>query len=305
MSAENESAVVDRSAPHPQRAPDRRESAKATAADADLIIRRPKYGQWILAVVLAFFIASFLATILSSPNMDLATIGHYLFAPEILSGVGVTLQLTAIAMVFGILLGIGMALARMSGNAVLRAAGAAYVWFFRGTPLLVQLLFWGFLGAFMETIGIGIPFTGILFVSIPTQALLSPFVAAVIGLTLNQAAESCEIVRAGFLSVPKGQMEAAMAVGLPRSERFFRIQLPQAMRVVVPPMSNALILMLKQTSLVSIIGGLDLMTRAQNIYLQTFEVIPILMVATIWYLALTSVLMVLQTVLERKFGRGY
>src|SRR5690606_19043637 len=141
--------------------------------------------------------------------------------------------------------------------------------------------------------------------SIPTKELLTPFLAAVVGLTLNQAAESCEIIRAGFLSVPKGQIEAGMTIGLTSRERFFRIVFPQAMRVVVPPMSNASILMLKQTSLVSIIGGLDLMTRAQNIYLQTFQIIPILMVATVWYLALTSVLTLGQSYLERRFGRGY
>jgi polar amino acid transport system permease protein len=250
-------------------------------------------------------LAALVTTILSSPNLDIDTIRHYLFAPEILSGVVITLELTAISMIVGVILGTLIALARMSDHVVFRSFGTVYVWFFRGTPLLVQLLFWGFLGAFLDTVGLGIPFTSITFVSIPTKELLTPFLAAVVGLTLNQAAESCEIIRAGFLSVPKGQIEAGMTIGLTSRERFFRIVFPQAMRVVVPPMSNASILMLKQTSLVSIIGGLDLMTRAQNIYLQTFQIIPILMVATVWYLALTSVLTLGQSYLERRFGRGY
>ncbi len=286
-------------------AADRTKGHEESDVDADVIDRKVHYWRWIVAVLLVGVLVSFVATILSSPNLDVDTIVEYLFAPEILSGVVVTLELTAISMIIGIVLGTLLALARMSDNIVFRSFGATYVWFFRGTPLLVQLLFWGFLGAFLDTVGLGIPFTPITFVSIPTKELLTPFLAAVVGLTLNQAAESCEIIRAGFLSVPKGQIEAGMTIGLTSRERFFRIVFPQAMRVVVPPMSNASILMLKQTSLVSIIGGLDLMTRAQNIYLQTFQIIPILMVATVWYLALTSVLTLGQSYLERRFGRGY
>ena len=175
---------------------------------------------------------------------------------------------------------------------------------FRGTPQIVQLLFWGFLGALYPKIALGIPFTHIHAVSAETHTVISVFVAALLGLGLNEAAYSSEIVRSGILSVDEGQTEAAYSLGMTPGQTMRRIILPQAMRVIIPPMGNETISMLKLTSLVSVIAGNDLLTNLETAYAQNFRVIPLLIVACIWYLALTSLLSVGQFFLERRYGRG-
>ncbi|HEY6889888.1 MAG TPA: amino acid ABC transporter permease, partial [Solirubrobacter sp.] len=186
-----------------------------------------------------------------------------------------------------------VAVARMSPNKLLSGAGGFYVWLFRGTPVLVQLLFWSFIAALYPTVGAG-P------LHVQANVLITPFAAAILGLALNEAAYMAEIVRAGILSVPAGQSEAASALGMSRMQAMRRVVLPQAMRVIVPPTGNETISMLKTTSLVSVIASSELLYSAQLIYAQNFKQIPLLLVACMWYLAITSLLSIGQAVLERR-----
>jgi polar amino acid transport system permease protein len=206
-------------------------------------------------------------------------------------------------MAIAIVLGVVVALMRLSPNPVLRTAANFYTWFFRGTPLLVQLIFLFNISALYPVIGVGIPFGPTLF-ELPVNEILTPVVVAIVGLSLNESAYMAEIVRAGINSVDRGQTEAAQALGLPRSTVMRRIVLPQAMRVIVPPTGNETISMLKYTSLVSVIALPELLYSAQIIYSRTFETIPLLVVASLWYLLITSILTVGQTFLERKFSRN-
>ncbi|GGT17355.1 amino acid ABC transporter permease [Nonomuraea spiralis] len=243
-------------------------------------------------------------SLFTNPNLDVATIGHYLFEPYIIKGVGVTLMLTVVSMVLGVALSVLLAVMRLSENRVLSGVAWLYIWFFRGTPLLVQIIFWGFLGALYPRVVIGIPFTDITFYEQVTSVLIPATVAAIIALTLNEAAYNAEIVRAGLISVDVGQSEAAAALGLSGRQAMRTIVLPQAMRVIVPPLGNQTISMLKATSLVAIVGGQELLTAVQSIYSNNFKVMPLLAVAAIWYLALVSVLSVGQHFLERRYGKA-
>ncbi|HVW17066.1 MAG TPA: amino acid ABC transporter permease, partial [Solirubrobacteraceae bacterium] len=240
----------------------------------------------------------------SNPNLQTDVIGHYLFSSPIMHGVLTTIELTAAGMAIGVVLGMLLAVMRLSGNPVLAALSWSYVWLFRASPILVQLLFWGYLGAFYTHLSVTIPFTSVTLVSASTHSLITPFVAALLGLGLNEAAYASETIRAGIGSVDEGQSMAAKALGFSGAQTMRLIVLPQAMRVIIPPLGNATIILLKTSALVSVIGGLDLLTRAQNIYAQNFAVIPLLMVATIWYLVLTTVLSLGQRQLERRYARG-
>jgi polar amino acid transport system permease protein len=215
----------------------------------------------------------------------------------------VTLELTAIAMVVGIALGVALAVMRLSPNPLVSGASGLYVWFFRGTPVLVQLLFWNFISALYPTISLGIPF-GPDLVHGDANTLITPFVAAILGLGLNQAAYQAEIVRAGVLAVEEGQTEAAKALGMTRLQTMRRIVLPQAMRVIIPPTGNEVISMLKTSSLVSVIAYPELLYSAQLIYAVNFRQIPLLLVVCVWYLFVTTLLSIGQYYLERRFGRG-
>ncbi|MFV0432392.1 MAG: amino acid ABC transporter permease, partial [Leucobacter sp.] len=201
-------------------------------------------------------------------------------------------------------LGIVLAVARLSPSPIVSGAAWLYSWFFRGTPLLVQLLFWLFLSALFPVIAFGVPFGPDLF-AFDTNTLITPFSAAILGLALNEAAYMSEIIRAGLLSVPKGQTEAAEAIGMTRLQTMRRVILPQAMRIIIPPTGNETIGMLKHTALVLVIGYADLLTSASLIYARTFETIPLLIVAAIWYLIITAILSVIQYYIERHFGRGF
>jgi polar amino acid transport system permease protein len=207
-------------------------------------------------------------------------------------------------MAIGIVLGIILAVMRMSKNPILSGVSAAYIWFFRGTPLLVQLIFWYNLAALLPRLGIGIPF-GPQFVSASVNTLIAPITAAMLGLGLCEGAYMSEIVRAGMLSVGKGQVEAAQSLGMTQGQTLRKIVLPQAMRIIVPPTGNQVIGMLKGTSLVSVLAIAELLYSAQIIYARTYQTIPLLIVASLWYLVMTTVLSVGQHFLERKFGRGY
>jgi polar amino acid transport system permease protein len=283
---------------------DSREAAEPASADEPTVVPVRHWGRWVAGAILLIIAASLIRSFATNPNLQPHVIGHYLFAAPILRGVRVTIELTVLGMLIGVAGGIVLALMRLSGNPVLTSIGWTYVWLFRASPILVQLLFWGYLGAFYSKLSLTIPFTSVTLASTSTSSLITPFVAALLGLGLNEAAYAAETIRAGLLSVDEGQTLAAKALGFSSALTMRVVVLPQAMRVIIPPLGNATIIMLKTSALVSVIGGLDLLTRTQNIYAQNFEVIPLLMVATLWYLALTTVLSLGQRYLERRFARG-
>jgi polar amino acid transport system permease protein len=239
----------------------------------------------------------------TNPRFNWDLVRQFFFSHQVLHGLVLTIELTVIAMVIGILLGIVLAVMRLSPNPLVSGASWTYIWLFRGTPLLVQLLFWNFISAVYPQITFGIPF-GPEFVHANANTLITPYVAAILGLGLNEAAYMAEIVRAGILSVDEGQTDAAHALGMTRIKTMRRIVLPQAMRVIIPPTGNETISMLKNTALVSVIAITDLLYSVQLIYSQNFRQIPLLIVASIWYLILTTVLSIGQYYVERHFGRG-
>jgi polar amino acid transport system permease protein len=265
-------------------------------------VRHP--GRWVGVAVIAVLVAMLVHSFLTNPNFQWDVVGQYLFSEPVLRGLRNTLILTALSMVIGIVGGVLLAVMRLSPNPVLAGAAAVYVWLFRGTPLITQLIFWNFLAALYPRLGLGIPF-GPTFVSVDTNAVISVFAASLLGLGLNEAAYMAEIVRGGIQSVDPGQSEAAGALGLSRTQTLRRIVLPQAMRVIVPPTGNETISMLKTTSLVVVIAYFELTVAVQTIYSRTFQTIPLLIVAALWYLALTSVLSIGQMFIERRFGRGF
>ncbi len=229
----------------------------------------------------------------------------YLFAPQILAGAGLTILLTVVSMTAGIALGTALAVMRLSANPILSTISRAYIWFFRGTPLLVQLIFWYNIAALYPVIAFGLPFGGPSLVLGSANVLISPLTAALLGLALNEAAYMAEIIRGGIGSVDKGQYDAARALGMNGGQLMRRIILPQAMRVVLPPTGNQVISMLKGTSLVSVLAISDLLYSAQIIYATNYQTIPLLIVASLWYLLMTTILSFFQAKLERRYGRGF
>jgi polar amino acid transport system permease protein len=278
-------------------------AAKRPAPIAAIPVRH--WGRWLAAAAILVAAAALLVSLAKNPNVDVRTIGEYLFKPLTLRGAVVTVELTIVAMVIGILGGMALAVMRLSDNPVLSWLAWVYIWLFRGTPLLVQILFWGFLGALYPTLFLGIPFTGIVWAEAPTSSLIGATTAAILALGLNEAAYAAEIIRAGIISVDRGQREAALSLGMTSGLTMRGIVLPQAMRVVVPPMGNETITMLKSTSLVAIISGHELMSNLQAAYAQNFKIIPLLIVASLWYLFLVTILSIGQYYLERYFGRGF
>jgi polar amino acid transport system permease protein len=264
-------------------------------------VRHP--GRWIVAVIVLVIAVAVGHSMASNPNFGWGHVGHYLFDSRILQGVLVTVELTIAAQVLGIVLGVLLAVMRLSPNPLVAGGSWLYIWFFRGTPVLVQLLFWYNIGALYRVIALGIPF-GPAFVQVGANSLVTPFLTVVFALGLNEGAYMSEIVRAGIISVDEGQNEAALSLGMTRLQTMRRIVLPQAMRVIIPPTGNETISMLKTTSLAVVVAGTDLLSSASNIYAANFETIPLLIVASIWYLAMTSVLYVGQYYLERYFARG-
>ena len=264
-------------------------------------VRHP--GRWLAAAVILVLAAMLAHTLVTNENFHWDVVGRYLTTDSILNGLKNTLILTALSMAIGIAGGIGLAVTRLSANPLLSWTAAGYIWLFRGTPVITQLLFWFYLGALFPRLGLGIPF-GPTFVSVDTNSLIAPFTAALLGLGLNEAAYMAEIVRGGILSVDHGQTEAAEALGMTRARILRRIVLPQAMRVIIPPTGNETISMLKTTSLVVVIAYFELMTAVQQIYSRNFQTIPLLIVAAIWYLLLTSVLTLVQGRIEKHFARG-
>ncbi|TNM61817.1 amino acid ABC transporter permease/ATP-binding protein [Aliirhizobium smilacinae] len=255
----------------------------------------------VLAVVL---IVATLHSVLGNERWGWGVFAEWFFAEPVLVGLGRTLLLTLLGAFFGFILGTGLALARVSGSPLLSGVSWTYVWIFRSIPLIVLLLILNNLGYLYETITIGVPYTGINFISWNTTQLITPFAAAVLGLALHAAAFSSEIVRGGILSVDQGQLEAAAALSLPRRRQFSRIVLPQAMRSILPTGFNEIILLAKGTSQVYILALPELFYTIQIIYRRNLEVIPLLMVATVWYLVILTVLSIIQHQIERHYSRG-
>jgi len=264
-------------------------------------VRHP--GRWVAVVVLAVLAAMLVNAIFTNPRFNWPVVGQYGFSEVVLSGLRNTLLLTALAMAIGAVGGLILAVMRLSPNPVLTSVAGGYIWFFRGTPVITQLVFWNFLASLFPTLGLGIPF-GPEFVTFDTNKLIVQFTACLLGLGLNEAAYMAEIVRGGINSVEHGQTEAASALGMSRTQALRRIVLPQAMRVIIPPTGNETISMLKTTSLVVVIGYFELQTAVQSIYSRNFQPVPLLIVAALWYLVLTSVLSIGQMYLERYYGRG-
>jgi polar amino acid transport system permease protein len=265
-------------------------------------VRHP--WRWVAVAVVGVLAAMLIHSLVVNPAWQWGYVRGYFTDRQILDGIVLTLELTALAMLIGIVLGTILAVMRMSPNPVVAGSAWLYTWFFRGTPVLVQLLFWYSFAYLFSNLSVGIPF-GPTWHTWDTNSLITPFMAGVLGLGLNEAAYMSEIARAGLLSVDKGQHEAAAALGMGRILALRRIILPQAMRVIIPPTGNETISMLKTSSLVIVIGLNDLLGGAQNIYSQaTFLQIPLLVTASIWYVIMTSILSVGQYFLERRFGRG-
>jgi polar amino acid transport system permease protein len=287
-----------------ERGPEEALTAPPPAVPAPVVavaVRHP--WRWVAIGFIALLAAMIVHTLFTNPNFRWGVVRQYFTSETIISGLQMTLLITLLVMVGGIVLGILLAVMRLSPNPVLSAASSFYIWFFRGTPVLVQLILWYNLAALFPHIALGIPF-GPEFVVLDSNALITPFVAALLGLGLNEAAYMAEIVRAGIQSVDEGQTEASQALGMRRSMTMRRVVLPQAMRVIIPPTGNETISMLKTTSLVSVISLGDLLYNAQIISARTFEIIPMLLVASIWYLLVTTVLTFGQTRIERRFSRG-
>ncbi|KQZ10615.1 ABC transporter permease [Agromyces sp. Root1464] len=258
----------------------------------------------VVAVLLLAVVAVFILDAAQREAFDWPTVGKYVFDQRVSQAAGFTLLLTVLSMIIGVVLGVILAVMRQSPNPVLKSIAWVWLWVFRGTPVYVQLVFWGLLSTIYTSIDLGVPFMEP-WVSYPTTALLNTFWLAVIGLALNESAYMAEIVRAGLLSVDPGQSEAATALGMSWGKSMRRIVLPQAMRVIIPPTGNEVISMLKTTSLVTAVPfTLELYTRTRDISAAIFAPVPLLIVASIWYLAITSVLMVGQYFLEKRYARG-
>jgi len=261
------------------------------------IIPARYWGQRLVAALLMAVVLGFAVLVASSRNVQWDAILPYLFDPTILDGIRLTLVFTVLAMAISILAGVVLAMMRLASNPILSGFAGFYIWFFRGTPLLVQIIFWFNIQLFIPAIDIG-P------LHVETNALISAFTAALLALSLNESAYVAEIVRGGLLAVDKGQSEAATALGYTPFQTLTRIVLPQALRVIIPPIGNQTISMLKTTSLVSVVAAQDLLTRVQNIYAKNFLIIELLIVASIWYLVLTTVASIGQSWIERRLGRS-
>ncbi|MFH8587875.1 amino acid ABC transporter permease [Streptomyces celluloflavus] len=273
------------------------------AADVLKVVPVRRTGQWTAAAVVLLLLAMAVNSLVRNDAFQWGVVGEYFTTTAVLRGLGLTLWLTVLVTALGFVLGTLLAVLRMSSNKVLRSVSWGYIWLFRSMPVLVQLLFWFNIGALYPQLGIGIPF-GPELLTVKTVNLLGPVTIAIIGLTLHEAAYAAEVVRGGLLSVEKGQLEAAQALGLGAWRRLRRIVLPQAMRAIVPPAGNMLIGTLKGTSIVSVIAVQDLLYSVQLVYHRTYQVIPLLLVATIWYVVVTSVLGVGQHYVERHYARG-
>jgi len=267
------------------------------------VARRRRPWHWLGAIGVLLVTVAVSKSILTNERYEWGVVFDYFGSERIIAGMWRTVHLTVISMSVGLVLGVILALAYQSKSRLVSAAAWAYIYFFRGTPVFVQLLFWGSISALYPTLSFGIPF-GPSIGGLDANALISPYTAAVLGLGLNEAAYMAEIVRAGLKSVDRGQNEAATALGMTSTTSMRRILLPQAMRIIIPPTGNQFIGMLKTSSLVAVLAYPELLYSAQLIYSVNYLTIPLLITASLWYLILTSVLTIGQYFLERRFGRS-
>jgi polar amino acid transport system permease protein len=275
----------------------------STKVSFELIPRRHPW-RWVSGCFLLLLMTLLALQIAENKSFHFKSIPQYLFEPRIMDGVILTLYITFGAMIIGLILGVLLAIMRLSGNPVNRVVAGGFIWFFRGTPALVQLIFWFNIAIIFPTISLSLP-GGITVFGVPTNTIMTGFVAALLGLGLNEAAYMAEIVRAGILSIDNGQREAAKALGFTPRLTMLKVILPQAIRVIIPPTGNQFISLLKASSLVSVIAAGDLLTQATRIYNENFRILELLVVASIWYLVLTSLASVGQHYLERRFSRGF
>lgn len=273
--------------------------------DIDVANARRRVQPWrvVIGILLVIVIAQILIFLITNERFEWPVVAEYLFNANVLLGLGMSLMLTVIGMILGSVLGTALAAGQLSEFMPLRWACIVFVGVFRGVPPLVQLIFWYNLAYLVPRLAVGVPFGPELF-STPTNDLITPLTAAVIGLSLHEAAYMAEIIRAGILSVDSGQRDAAAAMGFTRWHSFTRVVLPQAMRVIIPPTGSQVIALLKGTSLVSVIAMGDLLHSVQVIYNRTYDVVPMLVVAVIWYLVVVTALTLVQRRVERRFSRG-
>jgi polar amino acid transport system permease protein len=272
--------------------------------DEDLVVARTWHPwRWVSSVAVLIVVAQFAHGLITNPGWDWATFAQYFTASSVLSALWMTIKLTMWGTILGFALGVLLAIGRLSNNPVLQVVSWTYIWAFRSIPLIVQLLFWFNIAYLYKTLSVGIPF-GPAFVEFGVAGVISGFTAAVIGLALHQAAYSAEIIRAGIISVDHGQIEAANALGIPRRRQFVKIVLPQAMRAILPNAANELISLFKGTSIVSTMAIAELFYQVQVIFGRTGRVVPMLMVATVWYIVLTTILSIVQYYVERHYARG-
>jgi len=264
---------------------------------AENIIPARHWGQRLVAVFLIAIVGFAIYMVATSRHVSWSTIPQYVFDQTILDGIRLTILFTVLSMVISIVAGAILASMRLASNPVLSAFASLYIWFFRGTPLLVQIIFWFNIQLFIPSIDVG-------FFQMDTNVVVTAFVAALLALSLNEAAYMAEIIRGGLLAIDDGQNEAAKALGYTPTQAMIRIIFPQALRVIIPPIGNQTISMLKTTSLVSVVAAQDLLTRAQNIYARNFLIIELLIVASLWYLLMTTVASALQYMIEQHFGRS-
>ena len=259
-----------------------------------------EYVAWVVCTLVGLGI---LVSVATNPNFKWEVVAKYFTHQSILRGLMLTIFLTIASMVLGTLLGLGLAIMRSSSVKPIAAAAGVYITLFRGTPVLVQLIFWFNIAALYPNLTIGIPFTDIS-TAVDVNALMGPITAALIGLTLNEAAYMAEIIRGGFSAVGKGQLEAADSLGMSASVKMRKVIIPQAMPSIIPATGNQVIGMFKETSLVSVLGVAELLQSAQLIYARTYETIPLLIVASLWYLVMTLLLSYPQSKLEQKYSRA-
>jgi polar amino acid transport system permease protein len=265
-------------------------------------LRRRSVFEYVAWVVCSLIGLGILISVSTNPNFKWGVVAKYFTQETILRGLMLTIFLTLASMALGTLLGLGLAIMRASSIKPIAATAGVYITLFRGTPVLVQLIFWFNVAALYPNLSIGIPFTDIS-TAIDVNALMAPITAALIGLTLNEAAYMAEIIRGGFSSVGKGQIEAADSLGMSGSMKMRKVIIPQAMPSIIPATGNQFIGMFKETSLVSVLGVAELLQSAQLIYARTYETIPLLIVASLWYLVMTLLLSYPQSKLEQKYSR--
>lgn len=281
-----------------------RRTAPFTTADGSQYEIEPRRHpwRWVTAIIAILAVCWALSIVVFNERIHWDAVWNYLFDGRIISGIGVTIWISIAATALGLVLGVVIAVMKLSENPVLKWIAEGYIWFFRGTPVLVQLIFWFNLAFLLPYITIKIPFTLIGY-RWDTNDVINGTTAAILGLGLNLAAYFAETVRAGILAVDKGQTEAALVGGMTQGQAMRLVVLPQALRIIIPPTANEFISMLKTTSLIVVVAGNDLMTEASMIYKQNNLIIELLIVASVWYMVMTAIATFFQSRLERRFGK--